>query len=61
MELEVKEIGILNGRKDYQCFCPICNLESRGYDKKLLLGSVKAHIEISHGAESALTKSIKNK
>ena len=48
MKIKINEIGILNGRKDYQCFCPICNMESRGYVKEFLFRSIVAHLEVSH-------------
>ncbi len=48
MEIEIKEIGMIDGQKDYQCFCPKCNLEARGYNPKLLEGSMKAHLFDSH-------------
>lgn len=47
-EIKIKKIGMLNGKEDYQYFCPICEVEFRGYNKELLFGNIKAHLEISH-------------
>jgi len=49
MKLEIKHIGMLNGMKDYQCLCPVCNIESRGYHIKTLRSLVLGHILASHG------------
>lgn len=46
--INIKQIGIINGVKDYQSFCPFCNVECRGYVPKILYSTMLGHIDDRH-------------
>jgi hypothetical protein len=51
MEIEIKKIGQIEGKDDFQTFCPVCNIECCGYIPEHLVRTVKAHLRLSHNID----------